>query len=587
MSFVRSNPKKRLIICTFLVSIGFLAVGTKLFKIQLVDREILESLGKRQLDKTIAIKTSRGNIHDSSGEILAISLKSPSLYADTSKIKNILSISRILSPILKVSELNLHKKLSRLNRYVLLGRKLNPDQKEKIKKLNIIGLNFEIESKRFYPRRELASSLLGFVGVDNVGLYGVEQSLNKYLEGSTRKILIQRDAKRRRINSNPPKIPFLSDNEKSISKKTKRGFGVTLTIDPNIQYFLEDELIQQFKKAKSNKAIGIMIEVKTGNIIGMASIPRFNPNVYNRSKSENWRESAIQDIYEPGSTFKLITAAAYLENGGKKEEIFDAENGKFTIEGTSKILKDHKKFGKISMRDIIINSSNIGTYKIAKQVGRDLLFKTAKRFGFGSRTGLDFPGEAFGILRRPSKWSKLSLASISIGQEIGVSPLQMLMPVAAIANKGFMCTPKIIIGHIGKFENFRKDDSCEGISVISPQTAKILVGIMGEVVSKGTGKNAALKLFKAGGKTGTAQKIIPGQKNYSDVDYVMSFVGFAPLEKPKIALIVIFDGGTLRDGSWGSTMAAPVWRKIILRTLRYLRVPHDNAIVRINFKKVL
>ncbi len=580
--------KRRLIVCTFLVSIGFLSVGIKLVKIQFFEREKLESLGNRQLDKTITIRARRGSIYDSSGEILAINLKSPSLYADTSKIIDKLPTSEKLSPILQVPESILQKKLSRTNKYVLLGRKLNPEQEEKIKKLKITGLNFEIESKRFYPRKKIASSLLGFVGVDNVGLYGVEQSMNRYLEGSTRKILIQRDAKRRRINSNPSRInfDFKSDSNKKLADKTRDGFNVTLTIDPNIQYFIEEELIRQFRKVKSKKAIGIMVEVKTGAVIGLASIPRFNPNVYSRSKPENWREPAIQDIFEPGSTFKIITAVAYLENGGEKEAIFDTENGKHKIEGTSKTLRDHKKFGKLSMQDVIINSSNIGTYKIAKKIGPKQLFDTVRRFGFGNRTGVDFPSEAFGILRTPSKWSKLSLASISIGQEIGVSPLQMLMPVAALANKGIMCSPKIVRS-IKKFEvKIKENIICDGKRVVSEETATELVRIMGKVVSRGTGKNAGLKSYETGGKTGTAQKMIAGQKNYSDKDFVMSFVGFAPLQNPKIALIIIFDGGNLNNESWGSTIAAPVWRRVVLRTLRYLRVPPDNAkIMKTKFRK--
>ena len=587
---MQSIMKRRLIICTFLVSIGFVSVGTKLVKIQYFEREILESLGKRQLDKTIKIKTSRGNIHDNKGSILAINLKSPSLYADTSKIKDIFLTSKNLSPILEMPESIIQKRLLRLNKYVLLGRKLNPEQEEKIKKMNIPGLNFEMESKRFYPRRELASSLLGFVGVDNIGLYGVEQSLNKYLEGSTRKILIQRDGKRRRINSNPSRInlDFFSDKQKEVSEIPRRGFNVALTIDSNIQYFIEEELIRQFRKVKSKKAIGIMVEIKTGAVIGLASIPRFNPNVYSRSKSENWRESALQDIYEPGSTFKIITAAAYLESGGKKQEIFDTEKGKHTVEGTSKILRDHKKFGKLSMEDVIINSSNIGIYKVARKVGRKPLFETAKRFGFGSRTGVTFPSEAYGILRNPSKWSKLSLASISIGQEIAVSPLQMLMPFAALANKGIMCRAKIVKS-VQKTENeFQDKIPCDGKRVVSKKTAKKIIEILGSVVSRGTGKNAELKLYKTGGKTGTAQKIVRGMKNYSDVDFIMSFVGIAPLDNPRIALIVIFDGGNLKDGSWGSTIAAPVWKRIVLRTLRYLRIPPDKAKIRIakaKFKK--
>ena len=484
----------------------------------------------------------------------------------------------------------IQKRLLRLNKYVLLGRKLNPEQEEKIKKMNIPGLNFEMESKRFYPRRELASSLLGFVGVDNIGLYGVEQSLNKYLEGSTRKILIQRDGKRRRINSNPSRInlDFFSDKQKEVSEIPRRGFNVALTIDSNIQYFIEEELIRQFRKVKSKKAIGIMVEIKTGAVIGLASIPRFNPNVYSRSKSENWRESALQDIYEPGSTFKIITAAAYLESGGKKQEIFDTEKGKHTVEGTSKILRDHKKFGKLSMEDVIINSSNIGIYKVARKVGRKPLFETAKRFGFGSRTGVTFPSEAYGILRNPSKWSKLSLASISIGQEIAVSPLQMLMPFAALANKGIMCRAKIVKSVLKTENEFQDKIPCDGKRVVSKKTAKKIIEILGSVVSRGTGKNAELKLYKTGGKTGTAQKIVRGMKNYSDVDFIMSFVGIAPLDNPRIALIVIFDGGNLKDGSWGSTIAAPVWKRIVLRTLRYLRIPPDKAKIRIakaKFKK--
>ena len=557
---------RRLIVCGFIVSLGFAALTVKLLAIQIRDREFLVAYAGRQLRRTLPIRAKRGDILDAKGRPLAVSVDALSLYANPRATANPKKIAVALASILGGSSKDLERKLRGDRRYVWLKRKVTPEEVRNILSLNLEGVGFVKESRRFYPKRELASSLLGFVGVDENGLSGLELAYEKKLAGQMGRIRIQRDGRGRSVH--PEAIPFLPP---------KRGSDLHITIDEVLQYIVEKELAAQVWKVGARRGIGVMVEPRTGRVLAMAEVPGFNPNIYSKYNQEIWRQAVVQEVYEPGSTFKLITAAAYLEAGGSLKKLFFAENGKFRIPGTRRTIRDHKKFGWLSAREIIVKSSNIGTYKMALEVKSERLYRTARRFGFGRPTGVGLSGETGGILRPLRKWSKTSLLAVAIGQEVGVTPIQMVMVAAAIANGGIMPSPHIVeaVERSGRIE--RVSDYSRAIRVVTPRVAQQLAALMRDVVTRGTGKLAEVKGYGAAGKTGTAQKFDRNSLTYSQSKFIMSFLGFVPYQNPRFALLVIIDEGRSAGGAWGSTVAAPVWKRIAWQSLRYLRVPPEGA----------
>ncbi len=558
----------RLIVCGLFVGLGFSALAARLFIVQVRDRERLVAYAEKQLRRTLRVRAKRGEILDARGRPLAVSMNAPSLYANPREVNNPADTSRALSKILGVPRRGIYKKLSGGKRYVWLRRKLAPGEKRKILDLNLPGLGFVTESRRFYPKRELASSLLGFVGVDDNGLAGMELAFESEMRGRAGRIRIERDARGRSVHP-----------ESAVVVPTRSGADVRLTVDEVLQYIVEKELRLQLKRAGARRAVGVMVEPATGRILAMATVPGFNPNAYGRYRPELWKQGAVQDIYEPGSTFKLVTAAAYLAAGKSLQKRFFAEEGRYPIGVGSFVLRDHKKYGWLTAEEIIVKSSNIGVYKMAKVIGPNRLYRMARRFGFGSRSGVDFPGEAKGILRPPKRWSRTSLAAVPMGQEIAVTPLQMVMAAAAIANDGSMPPVHIVDGIVRNGNMIRRPDLAAPKRVISRRVARTLGRIMRKVVTEGTGASAEVPGYGAAGKTGTAQKVEPGARTYSKDKFVTSFVGFVPYKNPRIALLVVFDEGKTKGGAWGGTVAAPVWRRIAWQSMRYLRVPPKGAVV--------
>ena len=559
---MKQGFSRRLMVCGALVVFGFCMLGVKLSIIQIRDRDRLVAYAERQLRRTLVVRPRRGDVVDVRGRPLAVSINAPSLFANAREVADPWNTSLALKEILGGSTKDYFKKLKGRRRYVWLKRKINPDQQRRIEKLGIDGLGFVTESRRFYPKRELASSLVGFVGVDDAGMYGVEQSYQEHMGGRVGRIRIQRDAKGRSVHP-----------EARVLVAARPGADVRLTIDEVLQYIVEKELSAQVRRVGARRAIGVMVEPHSGRILALASVPGFNPNTYKLYGASLWKEPAIQEFYEPGSTFKIVTAAAYLDAGASLSKKYFAENGSYRFGGGRYTLRDHKKFGWLTAEQAIVKSSNIGAFKMARDVGEHQLYFMAHRFGFGRKTGINFPGEARGVLRSPEKWSKTSLAAVSIGQEVGVTPLQMVMAVAAVANGGQM--PKPVL-HESIERDGKRTIPAQGPQfrrVLSRRVAKRLGALMRKVVAEGTGRNAEIPGYGAAGKTGTAQKVLPGRRGYSRSDFIMSFVGFAPYENPRFALIVIFDEGKAPGGAWGGTVAAPVWRRIAWQALRYMRVP--------------
>ncbi|MFC1490996.1 peptidoglycan D,D-transpeptidase FtsI family protein [Nitrospinota bacterium] len=556
----------RLIVCGVLVGLSFGALAVKLFVIQIRDRDRLVAYAERQLRRTLRVRAKRGDILDARGRPMAVSMDAPSLYADPPLVKNSAGVSGRLAKILRVPRRSLRRKLSRRGRYVWLRRKLTPEQKRKVLALNQPGLGFVTESRRFYPKRELASSLLGFVGVDDNGLAGMELAFEKEMRGRPGRIRIETDARGRSVHP-----------EASVVVRPEPGADVRLTVDEVIQYIVEKELRFQLERVGARSAIGVMVEPSTGRILSMATVPGYNPNTYGSYPPNLWKQAAVQNVYEPGSTFKIITAAAYLESGGSLEKRYFAEEGEFPIGVSRFVLHDHKKFGWLTARGVIVNSSNIGTYKMAMDAGAERIYHMARRFGFGSKSSMGFPGEAGGILRPLDRWSGTSLASVSIGQEVGVTPLQMVMAVAAVANDGVMPAPRIVEAIERDGIVIHRPEAPAPRRVLSPRLSRQLGGLLRKVVISGTGAPAEVPGYGAAGKTGTAQKAEPGVRGYSKSKFVSSFVGFVPYKKPRIALLVVFHEGKLGGGAWGGTIAAPAWRRIAWQTMRYLRVPPEGA----------
>ena len=563
---MKQGFSRRLILCGALAAFGFCTLGVRLFVIQVRDRDRLVAYAERQLRRTLAVRPRRGDVVDARGRALAVSINAPSLFANARVVADPWKTSLALQKILGGSAADYFKKLNRRRRYVWLKRKIDPAQQRKIEKLGIAGLGFVTESRRFYPKRKLASSLVGFVGVDDAGMYGVEQSYQEYMGGRAGRIRIERDAKGRSVHP-----------DARVLAPPRPGADVRLTIDAVLQYIVEKELRAQRRRVRARRAIGVMVAPQSGRILAMASVPGFNPNAYALYGAARWKEPAVQEFYEPGSTFKIVTAAAYLSVGELLSKRYFAENGAYRLSRGGRTLRDHRKYGWLTAEEVIAKSSNIGTFKMARDVGKHQLYFMARRLGFGRKTGIRFPGEARGVLRPPREWSGTSLAAVAIGQEVGVTPLQMVMAAAAVANGGLMPRPVL-------HESIERGGRRTGPApvpahrrALSRAAAAGLGRLMRKVVTEGTGKRAEVPGYGAAGKTGTAQKSLPGQRGYSQSDFVMSFVGFAPYENPRFALIVIFDGGTAPGGAWGGTVAAPVWRRIAWQALRYMRVPPKDA----------
>lgn len=544
---------------------GFGVVLFRLVTLQVLQAAELTLKADRQHQKTVSLEGARGTIMDRHGKVLAMNMEVPSVFGVPTALDSPAKTARYLSPVLRISTGELERKLRQDRGFVWLARKLDPEQGRRLEHMPMEGIGVVMEGRRFYPKGPLLSHVLGFAGMDGEGLEGIERRYESHLHGEKRVTVLQRDALGRTV------FP------KGLAEQSPApGHSLVLTIDEVIQYITEKELEDAVTRTRAKSGTMIVLEPQTGALLALAVSPRFDPNAVTAIGPDRWRNRALTDAYEPGSTMKAIVAAAAIEEKlMKPSTMVFGENGRMVVANT--VIHDHEKMGWVTFAQVIQKSSNIGAAKTGMALGEQRLYRYLQAFGFGQRTDIDLPGEAGGLVKHPRDWGRRSVASISMGQEIGVTPIQMVAAVAAIANGGVLMKP-YIVSEIRDAQGRMLTRMLPHVKrrVVSPETARTVTSILEGVVTDGTGSKAAISGFRVAGKTGTAQKIDPRTGTYSATQFVGSFVGFVPAENPRLAMIVVIDEP--QGEAWGGTVAAPVFRRVGEQVLNYLGVPANEPV---------
>jgi cell division protein FtsI/penicillin-binding protein 2 len=553
--------KKRAIILNTAIIFSFVLIALRLSDLMILNHSRLAERAKEQHLKVEDIQVRRGTIFDRRGRELALNLELESLYCDPENLDldngNVKRLALAVSEEPKV----ILSKIPDGGRFAWIERKLEPDQAEMVRELKIEGLGFVPEPKRFYPKGNLASHILGFVGVDNQALEGVELKYDKFLKTRGGKVFLERDASGRTLSS-------------GVNMEAK-GNNIVLTIDEVLQRIAEKELDKAMAQWKAASASVIMMDPFTGEILALANRPSYDPNDGGKVRPSERRDRAITDLYEPGSTFKIVIGTASLEEKILKPgTLFDVGKGSIQVGG--KTIRDVHRSGVLTFKEVIQKSSNVGSIMIGMRLGKERLYKYAKLLGVGEKTGIDLPGEVSGWLHPPDRWSGTSLGAIPIGQEVAVTPLQILRAYSAVANGGFLVRPHVVsevISPEGRVLVSFGDS--EKKRVLSQRTAETFRDILKSVTEEGgTGKSASVEGNEVAGKTGTAQMINPLTKRYSKEKYVSSFVGFVPADDPRLAMIVVvFEP---KGAIYGGVVAAPVFKNIANQALSYLDVPRED-----------
>lgn len=553
--------KRRMILLFGGMMAWMLIVIVRLGQIQVVRHDDYVERAARQQERTVALAPVRGSIYDAHGRLLAESVVSHSLYADPQSIEEVSEVVERIGSVegLGVREDVLRSRLGRGGEFAWLARQVDDELYERVMALGIPGIYSVEEHRRRYPNEALLASVLGMVGIDGQGLGGIEHSLDKFVRGRPGVVTLLRDARRGSylVNAEATNGPV-------------DGFNLVLTVDEVVQYITERALEDAVESSRAKSGTAIVIDPRNGAILAMASYPDFDPNEYTESPQENWRNRVVQDVFEPGSTFKIVTAAAAIEEGiVTPSAMIDCGDGSIVLGG--KTVREHggHAYGVISFEDVLVESSNVGFVKVGMQLGPDRLYDYSRRFGFGDRTGIELPGESVGILRPVDQWSALSNGIIAFGQEIAATPLQVVLATATIANGGVRVSPRIVDRVVdASGETVFEPPPQEPVRVVSDRTAAIMNEMLKAVVSRGTGKNAAIPEYVVAGKTGTAQKAGPG--GYLPNKTIASFTGYVPADRPRLAILVAIDEP--RTSQYGGEIAAPAFREIAERSLRYLRV---------------
>jgi cell division protein FtsI/penicillin-binding protein 2 len=552
----------RLLIVAGVALLWMTAVFGRLGYLQLVRHSEYFARAQRQQQRTIEITPKRGAIYDRNMHPLAMSVPVESAFAVPAEIGDNKSMAaHLLSGVLGIPRDVLETRFESGGSFVWVLRKLPPDKAEAVRALNLKGVYLQPENQRYYPKRELASHVLGFVDLDEKGLGGIEYALDNVIRGKSEKIVVMADAKQRWFDGG--------------AAQKDQGANVVLTIDEKIQYIAERELAAAIAKTHALAGTVIVQNPSNGAILALANWPKFNPNSPNDVKAEARMDRAVSAIYEPGSTFKLITlAAAFDQNLTSPDEVFDCENGSVIVAGHR--IHDHKPFGLLTVSEILAKSSDVGAIEIAIRLGAPKFYEYIRAFGFGQQTGVELPGESKGMLKKIENWSGVSIGSISMGQEVGVTPMQLVTAVSAIANGGTLYRPHLVA-------ELRRGDQLLSLNgplapgepkeVIRPETAATLRRLMEGVILNGTGSLARLDGWTAAGKTGSAQKIDPATGRYSPTQLIASFTGFAPINDPAVTILVSLDSPVGQHE--GGQVAAPVFKRIAEQVLSYLNVPRD------------
>ncbi|MBI2017191.1 MAG: penicillin-binding protein 2, partial [Candidatus Rokubacteria bacterium] len=555
--------RARVLVLAALLGVAFAGVTARLAQLQLVRHADLAALAERQYLRTVTLHAQRGPIVDRQGVVLAASSPAESLFAQPRSVGDPVRVAARLAPLVRVPEPELHAALVSARQFVWLKRRLPPAVAAAVRDLRESGLGLVAEPLRLYPSRELAAHVLGFEGADG-GLEGIERVWEATLAGTPGRAVVDRDALGRDVIT------------QQVLQAPAPGQGVMLTLDANIQYVAEREVDAAWRRTGATAAMAVVMEPRTGDVLAVAIRPTFNPNTFLDVPSrDSWRNRAVTDPFEPGSTFKAIMAAAALEEGVVRpdDRIF-AENGEITIARTT--IHDWKKYGWLTFAEVLQNSSNVGSIKVGLQLGAPRYHRYMTAFGFGAPTGLGLPGESRGLLREPQRWSALSLPTMSIGQEVSVTAVQLVAAFGAIANGGTLMRPRIVRAVFdAEGREVRRFEPTAVRQVISPETARTLTRLLARVVESGTGHHAAIPGYEVAGKTGTAQKLDPATRRYSRAPGVLSFVGFAPAAAPRFTLLVMLDEP--KNEKWGSEAAAPIFASIGREILRYPEVPPPDV----------
>ncbi len=537
---------------------GAVVLG-RLAQVQIAQGPRYRARAQRQQERRIEVSARRGSILDREGRELAVSVEASSLFAIPDEVENPRAVARSLAPMLGLAESALTARLAQKKGFVWLARKIDPSMADEIRARKLPGIHRVAESKRFYPKGSLAASVLGYVGTDDQGLGGLEYSYDATIRGKPGEIIALTDARR----------STYGEAEPAGGMPPQEGATLTVSLDSGIQFAAERELAAAVGETEAKSGSAVLLDPASGEVLAMASVPAFDPNQYGRSSTEARRNHAIADAYEPGSTFKIVTGAVALEHHRiTLEEIIDTGDGAIRV-GNVTINEDrHHDYGPLTLAGVFEHSSNVGIIRVGLRLGPRLLFDGASAFGIGRLTGVDLPGESAGIFRPLSRWSALSNASISMGQEVALTALQLARVAAVVANGGMLVEPRLVTRVVHPNGSVTVKAAPAPVRILSPETAKALKDILVGVVERGTGKKAAIAGLTVAGKTGTAQKA--GVGGYQAGRYIPNFVGFAPAESPRIVGVVVIEEP--RRQYYAADVAAPVFARMVSQALSILRV---------------
>lgn len=555
----RSVAVERGILLGAAMLLWMLAISARLYFLQIIQYNRWMDLARKQQQHTVELAPQRGTIYDSQKRELAMSLPVDSICAVPQEIPDRGMVARLLAPMLGLNEADLEARLNAARSFCWIKRKVTGDEASRVGALNLQGIYFQKESKRFYPKGELAAALLGYVGMDGKGLAGIEFALDQQIAGQPGYALVRQDARRQSYSSFP--------------WSGRPGKNVVLTIDENIQYTAERALAEAVEAHHAQGGVAVVQNPNTGEILAAAGLPAFDPNQYDKASPVAREDRLVSWLYEPGSTFKIVAvSSAVNEKLTRPDELIDCQMGGITLAGHT--IHDHARFGVIPVSQVLAESSDVGAIKLGLRLGEQRLYDYILRFGFGGKTGIELPGEERGLLRPPSRWSGISIGEISMGQEISVTPLQLVSAYSAIANGGVLFRPRLV-SDIFYGDTHDPLPPVPGRRVVSANTAAIMRAMFQGVVDHGTGTLAQLNGYTVGGKTGTAQKIDPNRA-YSKTHVVASFVGFAPASRPQLTILVVID--TPEGQHYGREVAEPAFKEIAEESLAYLNVPQDKPL---------
>jgi cell division protein FtsI (penicillin-binding protein 3) len=560
----RETVRSRLIVVAVFCALWSGAIEARLLYLQVFQHADMVARAARQRQNTIDAPARRGDILDRNGNLLAYTVDADSIIADPTEIEDPDGVARAICGALDRCDATekgaIAKNLRRKGQFAWIARKVSPEEERRVRALDINGIGFFKESRRFYPKRELLAHVLGYVGLDDAGLGGLESAYDVQVRGRAGRVLIQRDARRQVLTS-------------YIERESTAGASLELTIDQYLQHIAERALQDGVEEYGAAGGSIVVMDPATGEILALANAPTFNPNAYSKAPEGHRRNRGIQDLYEPGSTFKIVTASAALEEGlMAPEDLIDVSNG--FIRFGSRQIDDVHRYGVLSFTDVIVKSSNVGAIKVGLKLGPERLGRYVSRFGFGQALVPDLRGENPGIVWNPAKLDPGAVASVSMGYQIGVTPVQMATAVSSIANGGTLYEPRVVRAIIKDGQRVEVPHKALRRTV-SERTTSQMTAIMEAVVEEGTGKGARIDGYTVAGKTGTAHKVING--GYSPSEYNASFVGFVPSRKPALTIVVVIDSPHGK-GYMGGAVAAPIFKRVAEGALRHLGIaPTVNA----------